>query len=227
MVVSNQNFERETWYDRILINEPQNQSLSALGVSSSHLTCWRPFSSEKPIHVQKSVDWTEVLRNFGTCLKKSRMYDYIPCRCRNIKAEFAISMPFSFLFIFSFFSYFGRNFCFQASSKIGWMDVLRIAGRKTISTLLHYHWALDGRCPHTTTPSDGRRVSSLKMKWKYVLHICHGRCDFVLKYLMTVIILFNIEFLPVTLNVRVNSISYKIRSTENVYVLWNVTRIFT
>ena len=95
----------------------------------------------------------------------------------------------SYLFFILFFSYLGWNFCFQASSKIGWMDVLRIAGRKTISTLLHCHWALDGRCPHTTTPSDGRRVSSLKMKWKYVLHICHGRCDFVLKYLMTVIIL--------------------------------------
>ena len=133
----------------------------------------------------------------------------------------------SYLFFILFFSYLGWNFCFQASSKIGWMDVLRIAGRKTISTLLHCHLALDGRCPHTTTPSDGRRVSSLKMKWKYVLHICHGRCDFVLKYLMTVIILFNIEFVPVTLNVRVNSISYKIRSAENVYVLWNVTRIFT
>ena len=59
-------------------------------------------TNDKPIHVQKSVDWTVVLRNFGTCLKKSRMYEYIPCRCRNIKAEFAISMPFSFLFIFSF-----------------------------------------------------------------------------------------------------------------------------
>ena len=160
--------------------------------------------------------------------KKSRLYEYIPYTCRNIKADFAISMPFSFLFIFSFiFSYLGWNFCFQASSKFGWMDVLRIAGRKTISTLLHCHWALDGRCPHTITPSDGRRVSSLKMKWKYVLHICDGRCDFVLKYLMTVIILFNIEFVSITLNVRVNSISYKIRSAQNVYVIWKVTRIFT